>query len=274
MTSSSATKHSRHPDFKTVEKSRPPFNNDNTWKVTQTPLTEWKVGDGANSTEWKNHKKVSVDPYGEGRSTVDNYKTLISAINPRPVGFVSSIDKNGVRNLAPFSFFNVVNIDPPIFVLGFSANGGNLKDTCKNILETGELTINIISEWFVEAANFCSVNAPPNSDEWDLSGLTPVESEVVKAPHVAESAFSVEAKLVNHYDWKSKKNPDLLTGTTILVEGVKFHIREDVTNDEFNLIDIAKLQPVSRLGGITYGRTVDGYELARPEFDRDVAKLN
>lgn len=263
-------KRNPHPDFKKVEQERPPFDVEKVWTYTRIPDIDWKVGSGANSDEWKNHKKIVIDPYGEGRSPVDNYKTLISAIVPRPIGFVSTIGKDGKRNLAPFSYFTMVNHDPPIFTIGFSGGKGSPKDTCRNILDTGELTINIISEWFVEAANFCSTNAPLGVDEWKLSGLTPLESEKVKPQHVAESAFSVEAKLLHSHEWKSKTDPNRATGVLCIVEGINFHVREDVINDDQNNLDISKLKPVSRLGGITYARTVDGYEKLRPDYDKEV----
>lgn len=263
-------KRNPHPDFSKVEAERPAFDAKNNWKYTQIPNVNWKPGQGANSTEWKQHKKIEIDPYGEGRSPVDNYKTLISAVVPRPIGFVSLISKDGQRNLAPFSYFTVVNHDPPVFTLGFSGGKGNPKDTCKNILETGELTINIISEWFVEAANFCSTNAPHGVDEWNLSGLTPLESAKVKPQHVAESAFSIEAKLIHSHEWTSKTDPSRATGVLCIVEGVNFHVREDVINEDLNNLDIAKLKPVLRLGGITYGRVVDGYEKLRPDFDKEI----
>lgn len=264
---SAGAKHQSHQeDFKKVEASRPLFENENVWNLTKPPKANWSPGDGANDDQWKKHKKIPIDVYAEGRPLVDNYKILISAITPRPVGFISSVDENGARNLAPFSYFNVFNFDPPIFVIGFATNALEQKDTCKNVLETGELTINIISEWFVEAANYASINAPYGVDEWKLTGLTPVESDLVKPPHVAESAFSVEAKLVTHHEWRSKANAEKTTGITCIVEGLKFHVRQDVVNEELNLIDMAKLKPVSRLGGISYGRTVDGFELLRPEY--------
>lgn len=196
---------------------------------------------------------------------------LISAVTPRPIGFVSSISADGTRNLAPFSYFQFVNHDPPIFVIGFTKGSGKPKDTCANVLETKELTINIISEWFVEAANFCSTDAPPDVDEWTLSGLTPVASEKVKPPHVAESAFSVEGKLIHHHEWNSKSTGQP-SGTLCIIEGVNFHIREDIINDQLNIIDQGKLKSVSRLGGITYGRTTQGYEMLRPDFKTESAK--
>lgn len=268
----SQVKRNPHADFGKVESSRPKFDSSIEWAYTQIPEKDWVAGSGANDNEWKSHKKIEIDPFGEGRNPVDNYKTLISAVVPRPIGFVSTISSDGVRNLAPFSYFTLVNHDPPIFTIGFSGGRGNPKDTCKNILDTEECTINIISEWFVEAANYCAINSPIDVDEWKLSGLTPLESTKVKPQHVAESAFSVEGKLIASHEWKSKSDPTRATGTLCIIEGVNFHVREDVINKELNNIDISKLKPVSRLGGITYARTVHGYEKPRPDFDKEIAK--
>lgn len=261
-------KKSHHPDLKILQKSRPVFDENSAFHFTQAPDVEWKQGQGANSSEWKNHKKISIDPYGEGRAPVDNYKTLISAVVPRPIGFVSSVSDDGNRNLAPFSFFNVTNTDPPIFAIGFSSVGGKYKDTCANILTTGELTINIVSEWFAEAVDHCAINAPSDVDEWELSGLTPIESEDVAPPHVAESAFSIEAKLVSYHEFKSKANPSITSGVTVIVEGIKFHAREDIINSDKNNVDVAKLRPVARLGGISYVRSLEGFELTRPVYEK------
>ncbi|CUM53531.1 uncharacterized protein AC631_02345 [Debaryomyces fabryi] len=265
----SQVKRNPHPDFNKVENERAPFEKETKWKFTRIPDKDWTPGSGANDDSWKDHKKIQIDPFAEDRNPVDNYKTLISAIVPRPIGFVSTIGADGTRNLAPFSYFTVVNHDPPIFTIGFSGGRGNAKDTCRNVLDTKELTINIISEWFVEAANFCSTNAPLNVDEWKLSGLTPLESTKVKPQHVAESAFSIEAKLLHSHEWTSKRDENKVTGTLCIVEGVNFHVRDDVINDQLNILDIDKLKPVSRLGGITYGRTVSGYEKLRPDFDKE-----
>lgn len=259
-----ATENSRHPPFKQVELARPDFE-DKPWHLVKTPAPEWKQGLGANSTEWSEHKKIAIDPNSETRSPVDNYKLFITAITPRPIGFISTEGKEGQRNLAPFSYFNVMSSDPPIFALGFSGGKEKPKDTLKNILETEELTINIISEWFIEAANICAVNSPYGVDEWKISGLTPLASTEVKPPHVAESAFSVEAKLVHSHEWKLRRN-GAATGVLCVVEGVKIHVREDLLNEEQNVVDTGKLKPVARLGGITYGRVIEGFELSRPLY--------
>ncbi|KAK9469158.1 hypothetical protein V1512DRAFT_255616 [Lipomyces arxii] len=261
-------KRNPHANFKKVEGAREPFESAVEWHYTQTKKVAWQVGSGANDYSWKNHQKISVDPYEEGRDPFDNYKLLIAGIVPRPIGFVSTESKSGSRNLAPFSYTSFVHHDPPIFCIGFASSIANAKDTLANILETGELTINMISEWFVEAANYTSIDAPRNVSEWDLSGLTAMQSSKVRPPHVAESVFSVEAKLVAQHEWKSKMSGQP-NGTLIIAEGVNFHIREDATNEARNFIDPAILKPVSRLGGITYARTTQGYEMPRPSWAQE-----
>ncbi|KAK6357408.1 hypothetical protein TWF718_001720 [Orbilia javanica] len=266
-------KMSPHPDFKTVEAAREDWEKIE-WHLNKTVNPEWRVGTGATDDTWKSLKKVEIDPYAEGRRVGDNYKLLISAITPRFIGFVSTISKDGkTTNLAPFSYTTMVAHDPPMMVIGFSSSMENKKDTLQNILDTGELVINVISEWFLEAANYTSINAPPGVSEFVLSGLTPAPSSKVKPPQVAESAFSIEAKLVSHHPWVSPATGKT-TGVTIFAQGVNFHVREDmwVEGSEGSIVDIGKLKPISRLGGIMYGRTTAGAELTRPDFEKEAEK--
>ena len=108
-----------------------------------------------------------------------NYRILVGAVVPRPIAFVSTVSTDGVYNLAPFSFFNVVCGDPP--VVCFSPIWRNPpKDTIVNIRATGEFVVNIVSEEFVEKMNVCSGEFPSNVDEFTMSGLTPVASDVVR----------------------------------------------------------------------------------------------
>lgn len=231
-----------------------------TFSLEPSPNPSWQPGSGANLTEWKNHRKIELNP--NERPSVDNYRTLISAVVPRPIALVSTIGADGTKNLAPFSYFSVAHSDPPIFTIGIS---GSSKDTFVNVQNSGELTISIISEWFAEAANYTNVNAPAGVDEWQLSGLTPAPSAKVAPPHVAELAFSIEAKLVHVHEWKSAKDKDRVTGHLLIVEGVNFHVREDVQTN--GVVDFAKLQPVARLGGISYGLVESGFELPRVNYD-------
>ena len=105
--------------------------------------------------------------------------------------------------------------------------------------------------------------------EWDLSGLTPVESELVGPPRVAESAFSIEAKLIHHHQWHSHANPEKKTGTLMILEGLRFIVREDALNEQKNMIDINVLRPISRMGGITYATVTEGFEILRPIWAKE-----
>lgn len=264
-----------HPDFKSVESSRAEWEVDTSFHYTKTPQPDWSYGAGANqlrTEDDKQKKHIAIDPQAEDRPGPFNYKLLISAIVPRPIAFVSTRSKDGkTTNLAPFSYFTFVNHDPPLFVVGFASGIGNANDTLKNILDTEECVINIISEPFVEAANATSINAPYGASEWDVSGLTPVyDCENVKCARVKEAVFSIEAKLDFVKEYDSRKTEGKKSGTVGIFEGTRFWVREDAINEERNLIDPAVLRPISRLGGITYGRTTQAFELPRPDWDQNL----
>jgi flavin reductase (DIM6/NTAB) family NADH-FMN oxidoreductase RutF len=233
-----AIKRNPHPDFKGVEASRPPFPSQNQFHYVQTPKPDWKPGDGANTPAPSNSKHREIDPYAEGRPATHNYKMLISGIVPRPVGFVSTISADGKStNLAPFSYFSLISHDPPLFTLGFSGGYNRPKDTLTNLLATKECVLNIISEDYIEAANYTSINAPEGISEWPFAGLTPAKSRLVKPDRVQEAIFSIEATLVETREWESKQVLGKKTGVLGIVEGVRFWVREDAVDEEGVLID-------------------------------------
>lgn len=232
-----------HPDFKKVEASREPWAKDTSFTLRQTFDPNWKYGSGGNDGGASLKKEhIEIDPYEEGRPAVFNYKLLISAIVPRPIGFVSTLSKDGKStNLAPFSYFQMINHDPPLFILGYAGGFDNAKDSLKNLSDTGECTINIISEHFVEAANATSINAPFGVSEWAITGLTPAPSKTVKPSRVKEAIFSVEGKLESTREFESKNpaTPGKKTGVLAIVEGTRFWAREDAINGDKNIIDPA-----------------------------------
>lgn len=286
-----------HPDFKKVEASRPDWNEDAQLHFTKTKQPGWRPGQGANDGGASLKKEhLDIDPYEEGRPAVFNYKLLISGIIPRPIGFVSTRSEDGMKtppflphflkkkrkkektsltvpgsstNLSPFSYTQVINHDPPLFIIGFAGGFANAKDTLRNLSATGECTINIISEHYIEAANATSIDAPYGTSEWPITGLTPAPCKEVKASRVKEAVFSVEAKLVSTQEFESRATPGKKTSVLAIVEGVRFWVREDAINEERNLIDPQVLRPMSRLGGIMYGRLVEGIELPRPVFETE-----
>ncbi|TGJ81522.1 hypothetical protein E0Z10_g7240 [Xylaria hypoxylon] len=280
-------KMSRHPDFQTVEASRPDWDTSASFRHTKTADPNWTPGGGANHLDPSpatSKKHVAIDPYEPGRPATFNYKLLISGITPRPIGFVST--RSGTAegegkgegeggeetfNLAPFSYFNVVSTDPPVFALGVSSPLSKPKDTLRHLVANGECTVNIISEHFIEAANATSIDAPTGYSEWAISGLTPIyDCETVRTPRAREAIFSVECKVDSIREFDSRANPGKKSGCMVLLEGLRFWVREDAINAERNAIAPEILRPMSRLGGITYGRTTDVIELQRPVFERDL----
>ncbi|KAK3322610.1 hypothetical protein B0H66DRAFT_554817 [Apodospora peruviana] len=263
-------KRNPHPDFKQVEASRPAFDSSlSSLKYTQTASPSWTFGSGANSlSPSPSGQHITIDPYAPGRPAGFNYKLLISAIIPRPIAFLSTHSpSNGSTNLAPFSYFQMIGHDPPLFVIGFA--GATQKDSLRNLVETNECVINVISEHFVEAANSTSINAPYGTSEWDISGLTPVyDCETVKAARVKEAVFSVEGKLESVREFESRTNPGKVSSTMVVIEGKRFWVREDAVNEERNMLDPDVLRPIARLGGITYARLGEAFEIPRPDFEK------
>jgi flavin reductase (DIM6/NTAB) family NADH-FMN oxidoreductase RutF len=265
-----ALRRNPHGDFSKVQQSRPDWK-DESWRYTKTADPSWSFGQGASDKSGQDKKHIEIDPHEEGRNPGLNYKLLISGIVPRPIGFISTQSKDGkTTNLAPMSYTQMVHHDPPMFVVGFSSSKEKAKDTLRNIIEIEECVINMISEHFVEAANATSINAPYGTSEWLLSGLTPKPSKLVAPARVGESIFSVECKLREVKEFDSKAKPGTVTGSMVILEGVNFWVREDAINEERSLIDPAVLKPVSRLGGITYGRVLEGFELLRPDFENSI----
>jgi len=131
-------------------------------------------------------------------------------------------------------------------------------------------SLNIISEHFLEAANATSINSPYGISEWSLSGLTPAPCTLIAPSRVKESIFSVECKLMSTQEFESRATPGKKTGVLAIVEGVRFWAREDALNEDRNLIDPMVLRPMSRLGGITYGRVLEGVEIPRPDWGKEV----
>ncbi|KAF9872964.1 hypothetical protein CkaCkLH20_09474 [Colletotrichum karsti] len=271
---SSAT-HNPHPDFKSVESTRPPFDASLNVRYTQTIAPDWQYGSGANTLQSPSASSaahLSIDPHEPGRPAGFNYKLLISGIVPRPIAFLSTRSADGsVTNLAPFSYFNMVNHDPPLFVVGFAASLDKPKDSLRCLLESKECVINIISEGFLEAANATSVNAPYGKSEWEVSGLTPVyDCKHVKAARVKEAVFSIEGTLDTFKEYESRATPGKKSGVVATIEGRNFWVREDAVNEQRNIIDPAVLRPISRLGGITYGRVTEVLEIPRADWEKNI----
>jgi flavin reductase (DIM6/NTAB) family NADH-FMN oxidoreductase RutF len=173
------------------------------------------------------------------------YKLLIGSVVPRPIAWTSTVSREGVYNLAPFSFFTVASRQPPMLCISVGpppeTEGGErpAKDTLNNIEETGEFVINIVSLPLSNTMYESSKNHPPEADEFEKAGLTPAPSEVVGAPRVEEAGVSMECLL----------DRILSLGSDHLVIGrmVRFHVLDELYQN--GRIEVAKLQPLGRLAG-------------------------
>jgi flavin reductase (DIM6/NTAB) family NADH-FMN oxidoreductase RutF len=201
---------------------------------------------------------MTIDP--AATPTQETYKLLIGAIVPRPIAFVSSLNPDGRRNLAPFSFFTVASVNPPVLCFAplLRGTGGGSKDTLRNIENTREFVVNIVSEAFAGPMNACSGDYPPEVDEFAISKLTPLESEAVTPPRVAESPVQMECKLLQVVRFGTEP----LSGSLVLGQMVRMHVNDNVLTA--GKIDPDKLRAIGRMGGPTYARTTDRFDLQRP----------
>lgn len=179
----------------------------------------------------------------------ENYKLMIGSILPRPIAFVSTISKNGIHNLAAYSFFNGVTSNPPSICFAPNRKGtdGSKKDTLVNIEETGEFVVNIVTEDIVKPMNDTAPEFPPEVSEFKEVGLTPIESRIVKAPRVKESPINMECKLMQIVEVGP---PEPGGGFLVIGEIVLFHIKDELL--ENGRIDTGLLKPVGRLAGTEY----------------------
>jgi flavin reductase (DIM6/NTAB) family NADH-FMN oxidoreductase RutF len=191
----------------------------------------------------------------------DIYKLMVGAIVPRPIAFVSSISADGVLNLAPFSFFTAISANPPVICFSPMVRGsdGRRKDTLNNIETTGEFVVNVVSEEFVGKMNLCSSEYPPEVDEFCVSGLTPVPSDLVRPPRVAESRIHMECRLLQVVH----VSPEPLGGSLVIGGVLRFHVDDKLVSNF--AIDPDRLNAVGRMGGPTYSRTRDRFNLERPK---------
>lgn len=220
------------------------------------------------NTNWKTGDKITspVDSMSyfdfETKDPRDNYKLLIGAVIPRPIAFVSSINKEGITNLAPFSFFNGISSKPPCIMIAVSRlPDSSKKDTLRNIEETSEFVVNFSSEWIAGPLVHCASNYPYGVSEFEAVGLTPLQSTKIKPPRVKESPAHFECrthKVVEIGDGK--------VGSTSIVIGeiVAFHLWDKALIE--GRIDAKTLKPISRLGGISYATLGEVFNIPVPSL--------
>ncbi len=201
---------------------------------------------------------MTADP--ASTAAQDVYKLLIGLIVPRPIAFVSTVDPAGVRNLAPFSFFTCASADPPVIAFSPMVRGiGGTKDTLRNIRETREFVVNIVSEEIGAQMNLTSGEYPPEVDEFEVAGLTPLASDLVAPPRVKEAKASMECKLFQVVEVSQLR----LGGSLVLGEVIRFHVEDSIV-DRYR-VDPDGLKAIGRMGGTAYSRTRDRFDMERPK---------
>ena len=176
-----------------------------------------------------------------------------SLIIPRPIGWISSIDNEGVVNLAPYSFFNAVCYRPPtvMFASGTGKGSDGMKDTRRNIETTGEFVCNLATWETRNQMNQTSAAVIPDTDEMKLAGLTPVSSKLIKVPRVAEAPVHLECRHLNSIEipsWEKDNRYFIVLG-----EVIGIHIRDELISKD-GLVDIEKMIPIGRMGYNDYTR--------------------
>ena len=191
------------------------------------------------------------------------YRILSSAVTPRPIALVSTVDKDGTQNLAPFSFFNVFSVNPPIMVFSPVKRGrfGTNKHTYENVMEVKECVIALVTEDTAQQVSLASCSFEKGVNEFEKSGLTEVKSDLITPSRILESPINFECK-VNDIVVLGEEGG---AGNLVIAEVLKVHINDDIL-DEKGDVDPFKMNIVSRYGANWYGKTTNDslYEIAKP----------
>ena len=184
--------------------------------------------------------------------TREFYLLMTALVIPRPVGWISTVSAAGVRNLAPYSYFNLMGSDP--FYVAFGSTG--VKDTLANVRETRQFVANIATMHLLEKMNFSSGDFPREEDEFGWTGLTPAPSAKVKPPRVGEAKAHLECELVQV----------VTDGKTNIVLGRIVHAHVDPSVWKDGRVDPRLLDPICRLSGSGYAALGELYNVPRPEW--------
>jgi flavin reductase (DIM6/NTAB) family NADH-FMN oxidoreductase RutF len=193
----------------------------------------------------------------------DAYRWMASTIAPRPVAWVSSLSQDGVANLAPFSFFQMITATPPTLMISpLVQSDGGQKDTVRNIEQTGEFVVNLVPYGMRDAMNATSFGYDGQTSEFEACGVKRLESAFVKPPRVSGVPVSFECRLVSCTPYPAQQ-PSCYV---IFGEVVAAHVDEVILAED-GQIDPVRLDLLSRMGGQWYGRTASSanFELGRPE---------
>lgn len=211
--------------------------------------------------QWK--EKITMATFDPAELPVPRvHQLLLGCVSPRPIALTSTVGADGVVNLAPFSFFNVFSANPPVAVFSPARRGrdASTKHTYDNVKHHPECVINMVSYAMLHQMNITSTEYPGSVDEFVKSGFTPVPSEKVKPPRVAESPAQLECRVREVIELGTGGG----AGNLVVCEVVLIHISDRVL-DEAGRVAPDKMDLVARMGGHWYSRAKSGlFELAQP----------
>ena len=187
------------------------------------------------------------------------YKLLTGTIIPRPIGWISTIDKEGINNLAPFSYFNMVSSDPPCVMFSTRRDNNQFKDTLNNVLQNSQFVVNLVTMDVVEQMNATSATVPSDLDEFKLANLTPIDSVFIKPKRVKESPIHLECEMIHHYFMDNNEGG----GACIVIGKIKTIHIDDAILMENNRINLDVYKPVARLAGSNYSTLGELFSIKR-----------
>lgn len=197
----------------------------------------------------------------------ERYKLLIGTVIPRPIAFITTLSRDGRRNAGPFSFFNVLTHDPAIVAIGVeNYEDGRMKDTSRNIRDTEEFIVHIVDDALAARMEICAIKFGPDVDELAEAGLETVPGTMVKAPRIVTAPAALECR--RYMTLEVGKAREIILGQVLGV-----HVRADAVDERLH-VDQLKMDAIARLGGHTYARTRDQFDirtLSVPEWDQHKA---
>lgn len=195
-----------------------------------------------------------------GMTASDRYKLMTAAITPRPIAWLTTVSADGVRNAAPYSFFNMMGAEPPLVAIGLMRRpDGSFKDSAKNILETGEFVVNLVSEADAPAMNFTCIDAPSDFDELAEGEIEIAPSQIIIPPRIASAPVAMECRLY--------QSVEAGLSTIVLGEVLRFHIADALVDAERLHVDTLAMALVARMHGAGwYLRSADVFQMTRPRF--------
>lgn len=196
-----------------------------------------------------------------GLTERQRYKLLIGTVIPRPIAFVTTVGRDGRANAGPFSFFNVLTHDPAIVAIGVENYPDHrFKDTSRNIRETEEFTVHICDDALVEQMEICAIKFGPDVDELAISGLETVPGTMVRSPRIVSAPAALECRRKMILELGQARE-------IILGEVVGLFVREDAVDRDTLHVDQHKMDAIGRLGGHSYARTRDQFEIRTLSVD-------